>query len=93
MLGKSVFEVKHTMPVSEYNGWQRYLAIEPFGGENLQLALLAYITSIANGGKGKLEDFLISLHTQNKETSLKDEPVSTSQVKSIFGAIAKSKPD
>lgn len=90
MLGKSVFEIKHTMPISEYRGWQQYLALEPFGGENIQQALIAYVLSAVNGNKNaKLDDYIISLY-KGKTAKVKVKP-SSSQIKAVFGAIAKVK--
>lgn len=76
------------MSASEYLGWQKYLAIEPFGGENLQQALIAYTLSAVNGNKNaKLDDFIISMHTGKRRNEIPKAP-SSDQIKSIFGAVA-----
>lgn len=78
------------MSSSEYKGWQKYLALEPFGGENIQLALLALVTSSAYGGKGKLDDYLITLH-KNNNNKIDKNPITSSQIKSMFSSIVKPK--
>lgn len=77
------------MSAKEVNGWMHYFQLEPFGGERIQLALVAQVANNALGGKAKLDDLLLTMYNPKRVASIDSPPVTNEQVKAIFGSIAR----
>ena len=52
--------MKQMLPVSEFNGWMKYLRDKPPTIQEHQMAVLTTVLANSNGGKAKHTDFLIS---------------------------------
>lgn len=76
------------MSAKEVQGWARYFADEPDNSVEIQLALLANMVSSAFGGKGKLEDFLITRALSNTKKADIEDQISPDEVKNKFLTIA-----
>lgn len=76
------------MTYSELQEWQEYTQHNPFPSETqeLQMAVLSFLISTANGGKSKVEDFVISNKQKQKKQS--NNAQLENQIKSLFGSMS-----
>ena len=66
-----VFYMKAILPDEEYDQWMTYLRYKKPNVEEVQLAVLSSMVSAGLGGKGKVDDFLISNKTIKKKQKVK----------------------
>lgn len=69
-LGKTVFEIEHTMSYRELLEWDKYFAQEPHNSTDVQLALLTTVLANVNGNKKSISDFLITQYATQEEKPL-----------------------
>jgi len=70
MLGMTVARLEREMTTEEFLGWMRFVDVEPFNIQEIQMATLNYITSIQKGSKVDFEDFMVSKAPESKEEKL-----------------------
>lgn len=76
------------MSAREVQGWALYFSDEPDNSIEIQLALIANMVSSAFGGKGKLEDFLLTRASNISKKADIENQLSPDEVKNRFLAIA-----
>lgn len=77
--------MRNTLSQQEYYSWRAYMQYRQPDATEQQLAMLCLLISASNGGKSKMDDFLI--HTQHKK-----KPTTPSSTFDMFNAIAKDFP-
>ena len=87
MLGKTLTELKNTMPKSELRLWATYMSQEPSNSTELQLALLTTVASNMMGGKNKLDDFNITQYKVKKTEEISTKPMSVDAIRSKFSNV------
>ncbi len=90
-LGRTVSELENSMTHSEYLEWQEYYKTEPFHADRqeTQTAVMSFLISTANGGKNKIDDFLLSHRDKSNSTSkAKPKVALADKVKHIFGGMS-----